>query len=64
MQENARSCLCIVSISLCIFIGKLRLLMLRDIKKCFLFPVIFVIRSGIMFVWLSSFEFVGRRLLS
>jgi hypothetical protein len=47
------------------FIGELNPLMLRDIKeKQWLLTVIFVIRGEIMFVWLSSFGFVGRRLLS
>ena len=45
----------------CLFIGELSPLMLKDIKeKRLLLPVIFVIRGRIMFVWLSSFE----RLLS
>jgi hypothetical protein len=39
--------------------------MLIDIKeKWLLLPVIFVVRGGIMFVWLSSLGFVERRLLS
>jgi hypothetical protein len=39
--------------------------MLRGIKEMgLLLPVIFVVRGGIMFVWLSSFGFVERLLLS
>jgi hypothetical protein len=38
-------------------------LVLRDIKeKSFLLPVIFVVRLGILFMWLSSFSFVERLL--
>ena len=33
MQQNAGSCLCIQSLSLCLFIGELNPLMLRDIKE-------------------------------
>jgi hypothetical protein len=33
VQENAGSCLCIQSISLCHFIGELNPLMLIDIKE-------------------------------
>jgi hypothetical protein len=46
-------------------IGKLSPLILRDIKeKSLFFPVTFVVRSGIMCVWLSSFGFIERILLS
>ena len=45
------------------FLGELSPLMLRDIKEMLLLPVIFVVRGGIMFVWLSSFGFVERLLL-
>jgi hypothetical protein len=39
--------------------------MLRDFKDQRLFViVIFVVRSGFMFVWFSSFGFVVRRLIS
>jgi hypothetical protein len=39
--------------------------MLRFIKEqLLLLPVIYVVRGGIMFVWLSSFWFVERRLVS
>jgi hypothetical protein len=52
LQQNAGSCLCIQSVSLCLFIGQLIPLMLRAIKeKWLLLPVIFV-RGGIMFMWL------------
>jgi hypothetical protein len=41
------------------FLGELSPLMLRDTKeKWLLLPVIFLVRGGIMFVWLSSFGFV------
>jgi hypothetical protein len=33
VQQNAGSCLCIKSVSLCLFIGKLSPLILRDIKE-------------------------------
>jgi hypothetical protein len=33
MQKNVGSCLCSQSINLCLFIGELRLLMLREIKE-------------------------------
>jgi hypothetical protein len=56
------SCLYNQSISLPLFIGGLSPLILRDIKeKSLLFPVIFVVRIGILFMWLSS-RFVGRLL--
>jgi hypothetical protein len=55
MQQSAGSCLHIQSVSLCLFIGELSPLMLRDIKEMrLLLPVIFVVRGGIMVVWLSS----------
>jgi hypothetical protein len=39
--------------------------MLRDIMEIsLLLPIIFVVRGGIMFVWVLSFEFFERRLLS
>ena len=40
------------------FLGELSPLMLRDIKEMLLLPVIFVVRGGIMFVWLSSLDFL------
>ena len=56
---------CSQSISLCLFIGELSPLILRDSKERYLLlPVIFVVRSEIVFVWLSSFGSVERRLLS
>jgi hypothetical protein len=63
MQQNFGFFLCIESVSLCLFIGELSPLILRDIKeKRLLLPVIFVVRGGIMgvFLWLSSFWFVKR----
>jgi hypothetical protein len=62
MQQNAGSCLHIQCGSLCVFIGKLSPLMLRDIKDQFLLPpVIIVVKGGIMFVGFSSLEFLMRR---
>jgi hypothetical protein len=59
-QENVGSCLCSQSVSLCLFIGELSPLILRDIKeKSLLLPIIFVVKVGILFLWLSSFRFVG-----
>jgi hypothetical protein len=55
MQEKVESCLCNQSVSLCLFIGDLSLLILRNIKeKSLLLPVIVVVRVGILFMWLSS----------
>ena len=63
MQQNVGSCLCSQSVSLCLFIGELSQFILRDIKeKSLLLPVIFVVRIGILFMWLSSFRFVERLL--
>jgi hypothetical protein len=51
MQQNVGLCLHVLSFSLCLFIGELIPLMLRDIKeKSLLTPIIFVVRGGIMFV--------------
>jgi hypothetical protein len=59
MQQKVGSCLCSQSVCLCHFIGELSPLILRDIKKkSLLLPVIFVLRVGILFLWLSSFRFV------
>ena len=58
-QQNAGSSLCSQSISLCFLIGEFSLLMLREIKeKQLLLPVIFVVKVGILFLWLSYFRFV------
>jgi hypothetical protein len=65
MQQNVGPCLCNQSVSLCLFIGDLSPLILRDIKeKLLLLPVIFVVRVGILFMWLSSFRFVERYFLA
>jgi hypothetical protein len=46
--------------SVSLFIGELSPLTLRDIKeKQLLLPVIFVVRVGILFLWMS-FRFVER----
>jgi hypothetical protein len=59
MQQKVESCLCNQSVSLCLFPGELSPLILRDFKeKSLLFSNIFVIRVGILFMWLSSFRFV------
>jgi hypothetical protein len=45
------------------FIVELIPLILRDIKeKLLLLPIIFVVRVGILFMWLSSFRCVERLL--
>ena len=62
-QQNGGFCLCSQSVSLCLFIGEFSPLILSDIKeKLLLLPVIFVVRVGILFMWLSSFWFVERLL--
>jgi hypothetical protein len=49
MQQNIGSILCSLSISLCLFVGELSLLILRDFKENYLLlPVIFVVRFGIL----------------
>ena len=63
MQQNVGSCLHNQSVILCLFIGESSPLILRDIKeKPLLFPVISVVRVGILFMWLPSFRFVERLL--
>jgi hypothetical protein len=55
MQQKVGSCLCNQSVHLCLFIGELNPLILRDNEDKSLFlPVIFVARVGILFMWLSS----------
>ena len=47
MQQNVGSCLCNQSVSLCLFIGEMSPLILRDVKeKLLLLPVIFVVIVG------------------
>jgi hypothetical protein len=54
----AEYCLHIHFVILCLFTGELSPLILRDTKEKFLLlPVIFVIRVGILFMYLSSFRF-------
>jgi hypothetical protein len=43
MQQNAGSCLHIQSVKLCLFIGKLSSLMLRDIKKSDCYFLLFLL---------------------
>ena len=44
-------------------IGELSPLMLVDIKeKSLLLPAVFVVRDGILFMWLSSIRFVAKLL--
>ena len=63
MHQKVGSSLSNQSVSLCLFTGELSPLILRGIKeKSWLLPVIFVVRVGILFMWLSSFRFVGRLL--
>jgi hypothetical protein len=58
-QQNVGSCLCSQSVSLCLFIGELNPLILRDIKeKSLLLPIIFVVNVGMLFLWLFSFRLV------
>jgi hypothetical protein len=59
VSSKIGSCLCSQSVSLYLFIGELIPLILRDIKeKQLLLPIIFVVKVGILFLWLSSFRFV------
>jgi hypothetical protein len=59
------SSLLVYALSMSQFFGELSPLMLSNIKnQWLLLPIIFLVRSGIMFVWLSSFWFVERRLIS
>ena len=69
MQQNVGFCLHSQSVSLwvllfvCLFVFYVELspLILRDIKKKrLLIPVIFVVRGGILFMWISSLMFVGK----
>jgi hypothetical protein len=54
MQQYVGSYLCSQSVSLCLLIGELNTLILGDIKeKSCLHPVIFVVKVGIVFMWLS-----------
>ena len=58
-------CLLIQSVSRWFFIWELSALMVRDIKEKGLFlTVIFIVTGRIMCVWLSSFGFVVRILIS
>ena len=60
MQQNVGSCY-ISSLLVYLFFWELSPLRLRDTKeKGLLLRVVFVIRGGIMFVWLSAFGFVER----
>ena len=55
MQQKVGSCLHNEPVSLCLFIGELSPLILRDIKEnSLLLLVNFVVRVGILFIWLSS----------
>jgi hypothetical protein len=59
-DQNVGSCLCSLSVSLCLFIGELSPLILRDIKeKSLLLPIIFVVRVGILFFWFFFFFLLG-----
>ena len=64
MQQNVRSCVQIQSVSVCLFIGELSSLILRDIKdRRLLVPVIFGFVGGFMCLWFSPFGFVVSGLL-
>ena len=64
MQQNAGSYLHIESVSLCLFIGELSPLMLRDIRdQGWLLSVTFVGRGEIIPVCFSSFGFVVKKLI-
>ena len=55
MQQNVGSCFCNQSVILCLFIGELNPMTIRDIKgKSLLLPVNFVFKVGLLFMWLSS----------
>jgi hypothetical protein len=62
MQQNVGYCLCSHSVSLCLFIGELSLLIVRDFKEIVVASCYFVVRVGILFLGLSSFRFVERLL--
>ena len=65
MQQNAGSCLGIQSVSLCLFIGELGTLILRDIKdRRLLVPEMFVFVGVLMCLWFSPFGFIMRCVLS
>jgi hypothetical protein len=58
MLQNAGYCLSIQAVSLWLLIVKVGLLMLRDIgHQWLLVPVIFVVRGGIIFVFLFFWVF-------
>ena len=64
MQQNVGSCLHSQSVTLCLPIGLLSTLILRDIEeKYLLLPVFFVVRVGVLFLWLSSFRFIEELLM-
>jgi hypothetical protein len=64
MQQNAGSCLQIHFVSLCLFIGELSPLILRDIKEDDCWFLLFVSVGGFMCFWSSSFDLVVRCLIS
>ena len=54
MQQKERSCFCIHSVSLCLFIGELSLLILNDINDQWLLtPVIILVGEFVCFPSLS-----------
>jgi hypothetical protein len=56
MQQNVGSCLYIQSVNLCLFIGELSPLMLRDIKESLLLLVIFdvIFLLEVFFIYISN----------
>ena len=64
MHQSAGTCLCIKSISICLFIGEMRPLILRDIRERWLLvPFMFGFVCGLTWMWVS-FGFVVRWLIS
>jgi hypothetical protein len=64
-QQNSGSCVCIQSVSLCLFIDELSPLIFRDIKdRGLLVSDIFDFVGGFMFLWVSPFSFILRCLIS
>ena len=68
MQKNPGSCLHIQSVNLCLFIGELSPLMLRDIKeKSLLLPVILLLEMELclcgylLLCWLKDYFLVFSR---
>jgi hypothetical protein len=63
-MQNPGSCLFIQFVGLCLFIWELSPLMLRYYRKVIVASCYFVVRDEVMFVWLASFGFVEKRMIS